>query len=531
MAAAAPAGAGSLPFLYSDFTGGLNTLDAPYLLTDNQARDLSNVQGTTAGAIVKRNGLATHATPGSTLSSLFALESVSPMVLVGAGGTSLYSVAAAGPVTQIASGLANNRRWEFVSAPVIAGQGPLYGMNGIDPPQQWAGSGLTGAWVASSGGQPVPNGKYCVYVQNQVFVSGVAGQPSRVYWSAIADPTNWDPASLTGAGFVDLDPNDGHAITALGTVGPYVLVAKPRKLWVIISTATPQVRQLSDSVGVIAHRSVAEGAEGTYFLAEDRGVYVTNGSKVTPLSDVIQPTLDGIQPGLRSQAAGAYFDAHYYLSVPTQGGANDTTLDFDARLNSWWKHSFGSNQFAVWHPNGPSQLYSAKSTAAFVDRCFAPNVYQDNGTPFTWIWRGPWQSPTFYRRRRFPTPYFRKRLRQIRYDGFGQVDFSLGRDFLPNETLMASDIFNYRNNIATFGGTGTFGPDVYGSSSTYGGAGTFGGQSETFFGAPPSYARGRMYTLGVNNAWSVVFSGTNNSPATLVSYVLMVTDRRDLVNT
>src|SRR5205085_1935203 len=124
------------------------------------------------------------------------------------------------------------------------------------------------------------------------------------------------------------------------------------------------------------------------------------------------PTIDSIQPAVRSQAAGACFAGHYYLSIPVTGAANDTTLDWDSTLGSWWKHSFGSSQFSVWHPTGTAQLYSAKATAAFVDQAFVSGVLQDNGANFAWVWRGPWQSPTFYRRRRFPTPYFRKRLRQ-----------------------------------------------------------------------------------------------------------------------
>jgi len=498
-----------MPFLYQDFHGGLNLKDAPTLLVDNEARDLSNVQGTTAGAVVKRNGLNTFASPASALTSLAPLESVGPF-LVGAGGTSLYSIATGGVVASIKTGLTNNLRWEFVSAPVVSSQGPLFGVNGTDTPQQWNGvAGSTSNWTNASGSVAVPNGKYMAYANNQVFISGVAAFPSTVYWSAIADPTNWDPASLTGAGSAQFDPNDGQAITGIGRVGPYVLVCKPRKLWVIADTANPTTRRISDNIGCVSHRSIATGSEGTYFLSEDRGVYITNGSKLTPISDKIQPAMD-VVAGQRSQAAGAYYNGHYYLSV-AGGGAppNDTTYDYDATLQSWWRHTFGSNQFAVWHPSTTAGLYSAKSTSAKVDQCFVPGVTQDNGANFTWVWRGPWQSPTFYRRRRFPTPYFRKRLRQVRMEGQGTVDFSLAKDYAGAETLIASNILG-TNTGGMFGGTGSFG-----------GTGLFGDAA--------TINRQRFYSLGVANVFSLVFGATSSTQDALYSYTLMVADRKDSV--
>ena len=504
---------GSIPFNYQDFSGGFNSLTAPFLLNDTQARDVSNIQGTLAGAIVKRGGLTTFASPAATLTSLFPFEAVSPVMLVGAGGTALYSVDTGGTVTSIKTGLTSGKRWEFISAPSVAGQGQLYGMNGTDTPQQWSGTGSAADWTATDAGGSVPNGKYCLYHNNQVFVAGVAGSPSTVFWSGLADPTAWNPANINGSGSEQFDPGDGEAITGLGVVGPYVLVCKPRKLWILINPATGQSRQLSDNVGCPAHRSIAVGPEGTYFLAEDRGVYVTNGSALTPLTDQIQPTVDSIVD--RTVCSGAYFDAHYYLSCGIGGATADTTLDYDARLKSWWKHAFGSNQFVIWHPTGPSRLYSAKSTAAIVDRCFDPTSFQDNGSNFTWSWKGPWQSPSFYRRRQFPTPYFRKRMRQQRYSGTGNVDLYLAKDFADSESLIRQDLFNY---VAALAAGGTFG----GGTGTFGGAGTFGGQ--------PAYAKalvGGMGGSGVANAFSIVFKGTNNYQGVVTMHTEMIRDRRD----
>jgi hypothetical protein len=474
------------------------------LVTDNQARDLQNVQGTTEGVIVKRNGLLTFATPSDVLTSLYAYEAATPS-LIAAGGTNLFSIGAGGAVTTIKTAMTANRNWEWVQSQSVGGQGPLYGMNGVDTPQQWTGAGSTADWTATTGS--VPNGKYMILAGNRIWVAGVSSNPARVYFSDLI-PVNNGPITWPAANVAIFDENDGEPITGLGYVGPNILVTKARRLYVITDFNTGDARRLSDSIGCVSHRSICDAPEGTYFLAEDRGVYLTNGSKITPISDQIQPTINQIQD--RSSAAAGYFDGHYYLSVDMTGtlGQNDTVLDFDSTLNSWWVHTFGSAQFAVWHPAGSAGLFSAKATAAFVDQAFTPNVTVDNGTPFTWRWRGPWQSPTFYRRRRFPTPYYKKRFRQLRYDGTGTVDLSLATDFEASEQLLATNAFLLDNSI--FGVTGTFGI-----------TGTFGDQA--------AIQRARQFSLGVYNAISVVFSGTSTTADLVASYVLMVSDRKDLV--
>lgn len=503
----------SLPFLYTDFHGGLNTRAAPYLLEDSQARDLNNVQGTSVGAITKRGGLVTFASLGP-FTSLYACEATSVPYLIGATGTVLNAINTSGAVAYTQTGLTSGKRWEFVQASAVSGQGPLYGMNGTDPPQQFTGSAFA-AWTATDTGGAVPNGTYCLFSQNQVFVAGVAANPSRVYFSAIGDPTGWNPANNKGAGFIDFDPGDGQAITGLGLVGPYVLVCKPRKLFIIMqpgnAAVAAQTRRLSSNIGCPAHRSLASDATGTYFLAEDRGVYVTNGSKITPISDQIQPNFDTLA-GSRSLAVGACFDGHYYLSVPASSATNDTVLDFDTVLNSWWKHSFGSNQFTILHGTSGPELYSAKSTGAYIDQAFVAGTYTDNGNPMPWSWSGPWQSPTFYRRRRFPTPYYRKRLRQLRFDGYGNVDFSLAKDFSGGAVQLGTNVFNYS-----------------GATQDFAGSGYFGAADGSVWGGTPSLSRARYFSLGVANAFSLVFSGTTSDPATVYSYVLEITDRKDLI--
>lgn len=172
--------AGSLPFYYTDFSNGFNTFDGPFLLDQTviYARDVLNVQGTTAGAICKRNGNTTFAALGEDTTSLFAAEELELLIAVTA--SHVFAIALDGTVIAL-SGLSRITNWDFVTAPVVGGQGPLFGLRGggIDPPWRSDGTvGGTGDWTNASGGVAVPNGNFCVYHQNQVFIAGAGTVPA-----------------------------------------------------------------------------------------------------------------------------------------------------------------------------------------------------------------------------------------------------------------------------------------------------------------------------------------------------------------
>lgn len=488
------------PVRFVDFRGGLNTKAAPYLIDENECRDCLNVVSTVRGSIKKRNGNSTHCSTFSSsppfITSLFGLN-VGATVLIGAGGTKLYSISSGGVASDItgAASLTTGLRWGFVSGPASGGQGPLYGMNGTDTPKQWTGAGNIADWTASVGS--VPNGKYVVYFKNRVWVAGTSANPSRLYFSDLGDPRSW-----TATNVVDFDPNDGQTITSLAIIGPYLIVFKQAKAFVVYDLDTGANRPLSMNVGCVAHRSVAEGPAGLYFLSADQGVFLTNGTTIKNISDKIKPTLQNLGAGGKENAAGAFYNDHYLLSVPTTGSRNNATLDYDTTSDSWWKHSNTASQFALWRPSNATalELYAAQDIASpIVDKCYVPNQYTDNGSAFSTFWVGPWLA--------FKQPYLRKRLRQIHVDGKGKWDSSLGRDFLSSQYLIASDIFaGYGSSGTTFGGTGL-----------YGGTGTF--------GDPNFQGEKRIYSLGVARSFSVRFDSVDASDGEIDAYTMAITPR------
>lgn len=485
----------AIPFEYQDFSGGLHSRGFPYLeAPDNVARSLLNVVADTNGTLLKRNGSSSFATPATACTSLFGYEDTVKSVLVASDGANIYKILPNATSTSIGSGFATGSYWSILQTASVSGRGPIYMMNGVDTPQTWDGAvASVSAWTATTG--TVPNGRYMIFAGNRLWVAGVGnpGAPnaSRVFFSELI-PANNGTINWPSSNVDVFDEDDGRPITGLGKVGPYVLVSKANKLYVITDMNTGDARRLSDNVGCVSFRSMVESPQGTFFLSGDRGVYLTNGSKLTPISDQIQPTIDSIVDN--TTAAGAYFNGHYYLAVNlfgTVGSGNDTVLDYDTVLNSWWMHRYpgGTSQYAVWTGGtGSRALYGASNSQALIQRLFVPGKLVDGSTPFQWMWRGPWQSPTFYRRRRFPTSYFRKNFRQLRVEGSGTVDVYTTNDFGGVDHLRQANIFS--------------------------------GQSATV-------NRARIHSLGVHNAVSLRLSATSSTADQVNSFTWYVTDRRD----
>jgi hypothetical protein len=492
--------------------GGLDLTTSAYDINDNEGSspDLLNVRSNLAGAILKRDGTRLvnptfGAFSGST--SIIGAQGFLPPAIFVAGSATTYIL---NPTTGVSSafktGLTANTKWSFVQAPTDVGGSSdsfVLGVNGVDPPQAYN-SVVAAVWAKTSGAIDVPNGTEMLYgglaSGGYIYMTGTsafpAGTPaaaigddprSRVYRSARGNPFNWDPASNQGAAFMDFDPDDGQPIIGLGTVGPYVLVFKPEKTWAIIDMGTGSARSLSNSIGSYAPRSIQGGPGPTFFLSRDRGVYTTNGSSFTPVSDKVLPGLTSYQ-----EAPAIYHNYHYYVS---QGAV---VFDYDLVLGSWWRHNF---------------TYPIKDFTEFSDLLYAVddhgNVIQlftggaDYGGNVSWHWYSPWQSPSFYRRRRFATPYYRKRLRQVRIRCYGKVGFTasynFGADALKPDLVFTQDAL-----------TDSELPGFVPSAAGVPGLAIFRG-------------------FGVGNVFQMKFSGADQQPVGLIEYTLMINDRSDMI--
>lgn len=496
--------------IFDDFSGGLDVARSVYLIENRFARDARNVQSTLKGQLLKRDGTQVWSTLGSNSLSLY--PSLSPRFLIAGGTTVLYSINPSKTVTTIKTGMAA-ARWSWINAPANGGQGPLYGVNGTDI-QQWDGAAAsTSAWTASAG--TLPSGaKYLLVRANRVLAAGMASYAgakdptSMVAASAVGAPRDWSTAS--GGWQVEFAPNDGEAITAITPVGPYVLVSKPSKCWLIYDLDTGANRPLSEAAGAVSHRAAMETPLGTVFLTKDQGVLATSGSSFKRLSERILPLLQTIPAARKGEAAMAFWNNKLYLAVSLGSGTNDTLFEYDVNRDAWWAHSLGSSDLAVWEPSaGQQTLYDIKAGAATNRQLLVPGLTLDDvaangtgGSAYTSYWRGPFHT--------FGAPELRKRVRQIRLDGKGRVRLGVTKDFQRVDTLLRDQ---------TFGGdSGSWGVND---------GSLWGVDDGTYWGGLADIQQARIPTPGVARSWSVSLLNDTSDALEIDSYILALSKRED----
>lgn len=469
------------PITYSDFSGGLNTQAAPYLLEGNQCREALNVHTSLSGDLEKRNGFVTLSgssltgspVEGKEVHTLFPAN-VSTPSLVGVCTTAttdkVFKLTTGGTASVLKTGLTANKRWYFAQAEVNGASGPIFGLNGVDTPLRWNGEAAEmSEWKASTGEVP-KEAKYLTYWDTRLWCA----KGSRLYYSGITgsspDPLNW-----AAENFVDLEPNDGQSITGMGVVNSQLVVFKSRKTYVVYDPASAANRRISSEIGCVAHRSIVETPAGLFFLSEDQGVCRTDSKSVAPFSDVVKPQFDEVakSPTTAQNAAGTLQGRRYWLSVSLSGTRNDHTLEYDLLSGSWWLHDCAVNQFALLDPGGSPKLYSADSTTtARVSEAFKSEVFQDNGSNYTG--NSYYVTPHFawgysgsVRYQRYINPHKVKRIREIRVDGEGNwnaysaFDFSTSWHLMDGETWSTageavSGFFEGEGGLFEESGGGTF---------------------------------------------------------------------------
>jgi hypothetical protein len=500
------------PTVRRSFNGGLNTLDAVFDLDGSEARDLRNMLPTTRGAVKKRPGTQDFLTsPGYIPVSMY--PSQLPRALVVTGTTFISAISAAGTATAVVTGLSNNRRWQFINAPANGGQGPVYGMNGVDA--AYVSSTTTGGlWTASAGTLPV--GQYLTYNQRRALIAGMtsyttADPASTVVASNLGNPRDFT-IGTNQAWAVEFDPQDGEQITGLGSLGPYVLVFKPSKTWLIYDLDSGANRRIGQNIGCVAPRSIVETPQGTFFLSKDQGVMIATENSVKSVSDKILPTIQALAPSQVSLAIGAFWNKHYYLSASSGGSVNDLTFDYDFNTGTWWLHSLGSTDMAVWQPSTQPLLYDLRPSAQNIRRLYVPGIVNDNtntsgagGTAFSaYIKPG---------HEYFGLPDVKKRVTEISVNGAGHCRVALSKDFAPQESQLAE------LQLTTTAGAG-----VYGTND-----GSFYGVNDgNIFGpSSPDIGMKRIPTPGAARIWGFNFINDYSDTFELDSFTLAYRVRKD----
>jgi hypothetical protein len=389
-------------------------------------------------------------------------------------------------------------------------------------------------------GAHVPNGQYMVFAGNRIWMTGIKADPSAVWFSELVSigegGAEGDPSQWPSTNVVRFDASDGYVLTGIGTVGPYIVLFKEQKTWVIHDLDTGANRKLADTIGCVSHRSIVETALGTFFLTADQGVYLTNGSKLDEMSYKVRPTILAITQAERQNACGVYWADHYYLSFASEGSSsNNRSLDYDVQLKSWWLHDIAPNQWVQSSIGGEISPYAVTPGASEgVVRAFVPGVYTDAGANYAGAhglsayWLSAWQVFSYYIfRHRVKTPFLKKRVRAIHFDGTGVIVPILGKNFRSPGSEEPGVVENLPQTSPTLPVNFEQGEQTFGNENE---EQVFGGTEykgvQMFFGGSTEVGDARIYAPGVARAWSIGFGNNTSDPFEVESVAFFIQFRK-----
>ena len=212
-------------------------------------------------------------------------------------------------------------------------------VNGTDACKSFNGS----SWVTSGGAfdeDNMPKGSVVLEWQDRVYTAGVSTSPSILYYSSVADPDTRTVDWGTGNGQIEIEQEDGGgAITALEKVPGYIIIFKERsmKRWNGSSTFPDDLV----NVGAPTQEAVCRG-RGMVFVANQEGVWATNGGYPTKISKPVQDLWDEIPAANISSIATACDESYVYIYV------GDITLGDNSYTNVCFKYNIDSQTWDIY---------------------------------------------------------------------------------------------------------------------------------------------------------------------------------------
>lgn len=218
----------------------------------------------------------------------------------------------------------------------------LYIGNGVESLYTWDGTTFTE--YASA-----PKGNVIEIFEDRLFVSGVTANPLTLYFT---DAMNNTPPSFPVANIITLLGTD-YVKTMVNYYGT-LLVFKSDSIWKItfvydqtFALFLPKIEVQSKNYGVASRKSVVWVENDLWFFTgreirsigyQDQQIGIL-GVNQSVISDTIKETLYTVAVGNYDAACVFYYDRRFYLSIPLNSSANNTTFVCHTLYeNNWTKY-------------------------------------------------------------------------------------------------------------------------------------------------------------------------------------------------
>jgi hypothetical protein len=306
-----------------------------------------------------------------------------------------------------------------------------------------------------------------MWFHNFFFVFGVSAQRSRLYFSDVNTPETFDATN----GYVDVNPGDNEAITALSVLNDQLMIIKSNRIWGLTGFGTSDftVDDLGErvtSIGTDAPRSVVATGNDVYYLSyrgsvpHFRSVSRTQDGTIVSgeiISDVITGTMKRLVLSAIPRAAGEFDGRRIWWAVTTDSGTyNNEMLVYDTIVGGWTRMT-GLNASAI-HissiSNVPSVYFASSTTNGKSYKLDTSG--SDDGTAIDFIVKTPLYNPK---------PGHKSKFKYLYLTADSAQSVNLDVDFSP-------DGFTF-DNLATLSLTGrgaafgyaTFGYSCFGATN------------------------------------------------------------------
>lgn len=359
----------------NNFRGGLNTRDGAFDLQPNESPDLLNVTiSALVGQLEARRGKVRtdiSGLPANEESADFAKQAVigneKRFLMLSING-GVYAMNPAGEVKKLFAGTAGTI-WDFEVYSDAAFKDWVYMVNGSNPPQKWDGvAAATVEWKATAG--VIPGGNMLVVWENRMFISGVAENVQRLFFSEFGDPE----ATIKEYGFVDVrgPEEDLDAVQDIAVLGARLFVLKRRSVFYISSAVTMANRRVGGP-GVYGRFQTVELEDKLYFF-NPQGIFSTGGVQVSmesgSINNYFPKNLNREHYDKVRMMATKDTYPRLLLAVPTGLSAtNNALIEMVPHINfrriggrrylllpAFLLHTLSASALAAWNPKGQTEI-------------------------------------------------------------------------------------------------------------------------------------------------------------------------------
>ena len=221
----------------------------------------------------------------------------------------------------------------------------------------------------------IPKGSDAKWWHNFLFVIGVSGNKSRLYFSDVNEPETFDGAN----GFIDVNADDGEEITAIAALQDTLFIFKPTKIFTLTGYGVSDftLADLGDfaagGVGTIAPQSVVETGKDIFYMSyfgdtphfrsiqrTREGFFVDYGI----ISDNITGTMDRLTTSQLSNTSGIFDGRRLWQAVTTSGTTNNEVLVYDTLTKGWTRlDGINASVFHLSTISGSPVIYFGSSSA------------------------------------------------------------------------------------------------------------------------------------------------------------------------